>query len=228
MSRAADRAEREEGPWARPQAVLFDWDNTLVDSWATLHHALNIALAAMGKPLWSLEEARERMRLSLRESFPQLFGERFAEARRIYLDAFRATHLERLKALPGREALLARLFERGTYLAVVSNKTGAILRLEVERLGWARFFGSVVGAGDCPFDKPDPAPLRLALAPSGVGVGEQVWFVGDTAVDMECARRGGCLPVLLGEPASEAEFAGARPALAFAEGEALFRFIEGL
>ena len=38
----------------RPTAILFDWDNTLVDSWATIHEALNVVMAAMGKPLWSL------------------------------------------------------------------------------------------------------------------------------------------------------------------------------
>ena len=25
----------------RPRAILFDWDNTLVDSWVTIHEALN-------------------------------------------------------------------------------------------------------------------------------------------------------------------------------------------
>ncbi len=54
---------------ARPRAILFDWDNTLVDSWATIHEALNHVMAAMGKPQWSLAETRARVRLSLREAF---------------------------------------------------------------------------------------------------------------------------------------------------------------
>jgi phosphoglycolate phosphatase len=218
----------EERRWARPEAVLFDWDNTLVDSWKTLHQALNIALAAMGKPQWSLVETRQRVRLSLRDHFPRLFGERCEEARRLYLDAFRAIHLKGLRALPGRQALLQALFEEGVYLAVVSNKTGAILRIEVEALGWAKFFGSLVGAGDAPFDKPDPAPVRLALEPAGMAACEKVWLVGDTGIDMECAHRSGCLPVLLGGIFSRAEFARASPALVFSHAEALFRFFEDL
>ena len=71
----------------RPRAILFDWDNTLVDSWTTIHEALNAVMAAMEKPLWSLRETKERVRLSLRESFPLHFGDRWEEARRIYLDA---------------------------------------------------------------------------------------------------------------------------------------------
>jgi phosphoglycolate phosphatase len=213
---------------SRPRAILFDWDNTLVDSWATLHQALNIAMTAMGKPPWSLADTRRQMRLSLRDSFPQHFGERWEEARQIYLDAYAEIHLERLTALPGRAELLAGLAGTGIYLGIVSNKTGAVLRIEAERLGWLPLLGSVVGAGDAPADKPHAAPVRLALAPSGIPAGEPVWFVGDTELDMECAINSGCLPVLLGAEAAPDEFARFPPRLSFSEGETLFRFVEGL
>ena len=105
----------------RPRAILFDWDNTLVDSWTTIHDALNAVMAAMEKPLWSLRETKEHVRLSLRESFPLHFGDRWEEARRIYLDAFRTIHLDRLSPLPGRGDLLRGLFADGIFLGVVSN-----------------------------------------------------------------------------------------------------------
>ena len=191
---------------ARPKAILFDWDNTLVDSWATIHEALNICMAAMDKPAWTIEETKQKVRLSLRESFPQHFGERWEEARRAYLDAFTAIHLDRLTPLPGCGELLAGLAASGFYLGVVSNKTGAVLRREAERIGWSALFGRVVGAGDAPADKPDIAPVRLALRPSGVEAGETVWFVGDTGVDMACARNSGCVGILLGGDAAAEEF----------------------
>ncbi len=171
-----------------PRAILFDWDNTLVDSWATIHDALNFLMRAMGKPEWSLAETRERVRLSLREAFPLYFGERWEEARDIYLNRFREIHLDRLTVLPGRSAMLRQLAGQGIYLGIVSNKTGALLRREVARLGWAEMFGSIVGAGDAPADKPAPDPVHLALAPSGVPAGSEVWFVGDTG-----DRHGMCL-----------------------------------
>ncbi len=212
----------------RPRAILFDWDNTLVDSWATIHEALNLVMAAMGKPLWTIEETRRRVRLSLRESFPVHFGARWEEARQIYLDHFRAIHLDRLASLPDRGELLRGLAAEGIFLGIVSNKTGALLRLEAERLGWSGFFGSLVGAGDAVVDKPDAAPVRLALAPSGVAAGEAVWFVGDTGVDMECAHNSGCVPVLLGgEPAAD-ELLECAPRLAFSDPAALFRCLRGL
>ena len=212
----------------RPQAILFDWDNTLVDSWATIHEALNFLMAAIDKPLWTIDETRERVRLSLREAFPRIFGEHWEEARDIYLDRFRAIHLERLTALPEREELLAKLSGEGIFLAVVSNKTGSILRREADHIGWSALFGSIVGAGDAPLDKPDAAPVRLALEPSGIEPGETVWLVGDTGIDMECAHNAGCVPVLLGSGVSEEEIGACPPRLVFSDCPTLFRFVQGL
>jgi phosphoglycolate phosphatase len=214
--------------FGRPQAILFDWDNTLVDSWAVIHEALNHVMAAMDKPPWSMAETRARVRLSLRESFPLHFGNRWEEARGIYLDRFRAIHLDRLTALPGCADLLEALAGDGIFLGVVSNKTGALLRLEARQLGWSRHFGGIVGAGDATADKPHPAPVRLALEASGIAAGEGVWFVGDTDVDMVCAGNAGCVPVLLGgEPLPE-DFAQGAPRLRFSEPAALLSFVRGL
>src|ERR1700724_3632289 len=212
----------------RPRAILFDWDNTLVDSWVTIHEALNITMAAMDKPLWSIQETKEKVRLSLRESFPHHFGERWEEARRIYLDKFSAIHLDRLTALPGRGELLEGLAREGIYMGGVSNKTGALLRREADALGWSARFGAIIGAGDAERDKPDVAPVRLALEPSGIGAGETVWFVGDNGVDIECARNSGCVPVLLGGEMPEAELARCAPRLVLSDYSILFRLIRGL
>ena len=211
---------------ARPRAILFDWDNTLVDTWATIHEALNFVMAAMDKPLWSLAQTKEKVRLSLRESFPRHFGERWEEARAIYLEKFAAIHLERLTPLRGRAAMLQGLRGQGLYLGVVSNKTGEFLRREVERLGWMELFGRVVGAGDCAADKPACDPVLLALEASGVTAGGEVWFVGDTAVDMECAANSGCIPVLLGDPPAADEFSRFPPQFSFPDEDSLRRALQ--
>jgi phosphoglycolate phosphatase len=212
----------------RPRAIIFDWDNTLVDSWGTIHDALNFLMAAMERPLWSIEDTKERVRLSLREAFPAIFGERWEEARDIYLNRFQEIHLERLTPLPGREAMLRALAADGIYLAVVSNKTGAVLRNEVAHLGWSPFFGAIVGAGDAHTDKPHCAPVELALQPSGIKPGDEVWFVGDTAIDMECALGSGCVPVLLGFAEAPDECAPFPPLLTVIDDVALFRALRAL
>lgn len=205
-----------------PEALIFDWDNTLIDSWLTIHAALNVTLVAMGHETWCLDETKSRVRQSLRDSFPQLFGERWQEARRIYLETFEATHLDRLQPLPGAESLLVSLKSERRYLALVSNKTGRLLRREAEALGWTHFFGRIVGAGDASVDKPDRAPVDLALGGSGIVAGPSVWFVGDTGIDMECALNAGCVGVLINAEAPVgSEFEKAQPAVHFKDCMAL-------
>ena len=54
--------------------------------------------------------------------------------------------------------------------------------------------------------------VDLALAGSGVPAGPAVWFVGDTDIDLLCARNSGCSAILLREnPPAPGEFAGAEP-----------------
>ena len=182
---------------SRPRAVIFDWDNTLVDSWACIRAAMNATLKAMGHVEWGMEETKDRVALSMRDSFPTLFGERWTEARDIFYASFSAIHIDYLRPLPGATAMLEALAGMGVALAVVSNKNGGFLREEARHLGWDKLFGRVVGATDAAADKPSPAPVLLALESSGVAPGADVWFVGDASVDMECALNSGCTPILM-------------------------------
>ena len=212
---------------ARPRALIFDWDNTLVDSWTTIHEALVLTFTAMGHQPWTLDETKLKVRRSLRDAFPALFGERWDEARKLYLDHFTAIHLERLTPLTGASELLTEAKAAGFHLAVLSNKTGRILRREAEHLGWSRHFQRLVGAGDASADKPDPIAMEMALAGSGFS-GSEVWYLGDTALDMECASRSGCVGVLLGAIDPEDEgFARFPPVLQFAAFSELARHLRG-
>ena len=121
-------------PARLPRAILFDWDNTLVDNWHVIADAYNVTLTKFGKTPWTIEEVRARARASARDSFPRLFGEHWREAERVFYEAFTAGHLERLEAMPGASAMLEALADKGLYLGVVSNKKGPVLRREAEHL----------------------------------------------------------------------------------------------
>jgi len=191
----------------KPKAILFDWDNTLVDSWEVIHLTLNATLTNYGMEPWTAAQTRQRVRKSLRDSFPVLFGDHWREAADYFYAYFETIHLEKLTPLPGAAELLADISAAGIYLGVVSNKTGAYLRREAEFLGWDRHFSKIVGANDAKNDKPSPDPVHLALSAGPVKAGAEVWFVGDADIDMECAVNTGCIPVLLRKKApGENEF----------------------
>lgn len=203
-------------PDGRPAAVVYDWDNTLVDTWPVIHAALVTTFEAMGHAPWTFEETKDRVSHSLRDAFPVLFGDRWEIARDHYYAAFEAQHLKALAPLPGARDMLDALSAAGVPQFVVSNKTGRFLRAEVSHLGWDALFKATIGAGDAPRDKPDPAALEMALAPAGLMAGKSVWFVGDSRSDLELAHRAGCRGILIHPDAGRAAaFADVPPDLHF-------------
>lgn len=190
-------------PLVPPRGFIFDWDNTLVDTWPVIHAALNSMMRQMNHPEWTLEQTRSQIKKSMRDAFPSMFGDRWEEAAGLYQKAYQAIHLQDLQPLDGAEAVLKSLKARGAYVACVSNKRGDNLRKEVNHLGWTQYFDSIVGSGDAAIDKPDPAPVALALQNSGHEAGASIWFVGDTTIDLECARNTGCTPILYGDVESD-------------------------
>lgn len=210
----------------RPRAILFDWDNTLVETWPTIHAALFETFTAMGVPPWTLDETKTRVRLSMRESFPILFGDRWTEARDVFYDAYGRLHLSSLVASDGATELLSALHDSGFYLGVISNKTGNYLRAEAAHLGWDGYFGRLVGAGDAARDKPSPEPVAMALDGSGILPGNAVWMIGDSGVDMEIAHATGLISVLIGaDRAGMTEFEKCPPHRQVADCRALLKLL---
>lgn len=183
----------------KPKAILFDWDNTLADTWPTIHQAMSETFIAMGHEPWSMEVTKERVHRSLRDSFPEIFGDRWEQAGDLYLNAFKRIHLEKLTPLEDAEEVLKALKNTDIYTALVSNKTGSNLRLEVDHIGWNGYFKKVIGAKDAAEDKPSPKPIIMALDGSGIPMGQDVWFIGDSVTDMECAYNSNCVPIFYGD-----------------------------
>ncbi len=198
---------------ASPAVLLYDWDNTLVDGWSGITAALNAVFGTFAMPAWSVADTKERVRVSLRDSFPVMFGAEWERARDIFYASLEAQHLNHVMPMPGAaEALAAGApWPQG----VVSNKAGKFLRAEVTHLGWAGHFASVVGAGDAAADKPDPAPILLALAHLGRSADRSVWYLGDTALDMAAARAAGVTAVLVGDASHDGGIDRAHPDLHF-------------
>ena len=61
----------------KPRAILFDWDNTLIDSWICIQESYNRTFRHFAMAEWSMEDTRANVAKSLRDSFPSLFGDRW-------------------------------------------------------------------------------------------------------------------------------------------------------
>ncbi|MFM7612013.1 MAG: HAD family hydrolase, partial [Alphaproteobacteria bacterium] len=173
-----------------------------VDGWAAIEAGLNAAFREFGLPLWNRSQVLANVRRALRESFPEIFGADWERARDIFYAEVRACHLQVLTPMPGAAMAL----EAGAGrlpMGVVSNKQGPLLRAEALHLGWDRHFGPLIGAGDAAADKPSPAPILMALDALGLSPAPDIWYVGDTALDMQAARAAGVRAVLMGDAAHD-------------------------
>ena len=123
-----------------------------------------MVFAAFAMPAWSVADTRARVRVSLRDSFPVMFGAEWERARDIFYAALAEQHLQPRRADAGCGGGAGR--RHAWPQGVVSNKAGRYLRAEVAHLGWAGHFRAVVGAGDAARRQArpgaDPARARTA------------------------------------------------------------------
>jgi phosphoglycolate phosphatase len=189
----------------KPTALLFDWDNTLVDTWPLIHRALHATQVKYGASVWDLEKVKAKVGKSLRDSFPEMFGDIWEEAGAFYTETYRSFHKDEFKLLPQVDGLLEFLVDYNVPVGLVSNKMGESLRREVNHMGLGAHFQVLIGAGDAKRDKPYADPAALALEKLSVPMNEQVWFIGDTITDLGCAKAGGMTGVLYGDVVIEGE-----------------------
>jgi len=183
-----------------PRAVIFDWDNTLIDSWGTIGEAVNHVRGKFGLQTWNRKEILENCNRSARDSFPDWFGKNWKEAYNEFYRVFNEARARRgIIPIPGVVELLSALNKAKIPVMVVSNKRGDHLREEAKTLGWSEFFTAIVGAGDAARDKPDKEHALHALRMSGFDKGSpDILFIGDGETDIVCARAAGCTPLYLG------------------------------
>lgn len=183
-----------------PDAILFDWDNTLVNSHEAITKAFNKLLDHYHMPHITLEDAKNGPQRSIKDSFPQRFGSQWEQAREIYSGHFKEIHLETLRPFNGAHELLKYLENLKIPIFIVSNKSHEHLEAEIMALEWKTHFKYIRGSKDGQVDKPNPEAVHQALDKSGLHPHTHtIWFVGDSEIDAECAFNSGCIPLIIQE-----------------------------
>lgn len=181
-----------------PLAVLFDWDGTLVDSYASIVAAHNAVQDHFGDPHFTPEHVLEIVQLGHgREIFERLYDgnkEKAQEALDVYYAHIPKLRHDKLTFCPGALDLIETLNTYKVPIGVVSNMAHGALRDEISDLGMAQKFGTIIGAGEAARGKPDPAPIYLALERLGFSRWDapDIWFVGDMQADQKAAKAAGC------------------------------------
>ena len=183
------------------EAVVFDFDYTLVDASAGILPALALALEDIRHPVPDDAALRATIGLSLPQTLQALTGVTDSEVAARFEERFlyhaevverEADVVESIVPLPGVALSLAALRAAGFRTAIASTKFALRIAQILEGLGLNGLFDAVVGAEDIEQGRTKPHPDVLLAATERLGVQPtDALYVGDHRVDVEAAARAG-------------------------------------
>lgn len=182
----------ETPPVAAYEAVIFDWDGTLMDSTAHIVGALQGACRDLGLRVPPADEAGWVIGLSLQAALYRLVPELGADRVEAFIARYRVHHgrmQHQVQLFAGQDRLLQDLHAAGVVLGVATGKSRPGLDASLDQLGLQALFQATRTADEAR-GKPDPDMLlqlldELQLNPA------RVLMVGDTTHDVLMARAAG-------------------------------------
>jgi len=168
--------------------ILFDLDGTLIDSTEAILEGFGVAFRAFGLPVPPDEVIKAEIGHPLDVMFTTLGIPQ--EQVWDYVDAYKCHYRKiscaKTQLLPHAKEAVVLASEYAT-LGIVTTKTALYSRELLVDMGLMDYFSVLIGREDVAFPKPHPEPIQKALAklPS---VTDEVWMIGDTCMDMLCAR----------------------------------------
>lgn len=204
------------------RTILFDWDGTLLNSYAADVRAYMSMFQAL-KIEWTEREVASHYSPNWYRVYRAALIPRskWLEANRLWARAYR---LETPPLLPGARRILRQL-SRKFRLGIVSSGSRARVRRQIRDFTLKDYFSVCVCSEDAQKKKPHPAPLQLALKRLHAEP-EHCVYVGDTAEDIEMARRAGVRAIgVLGPFPTAAHIRAAKPEILLNSIGALPRYL---
>jgi pyrophosphatase PpaX len=180
----------------RKPAVLFDLDGTLLDTidllLSSMRHAFRDSPERMPKVEDWVAGIGTPLTTQLR---PYASDDADVAALAASYRVYQREHHDRLtRAYEGAVDTVAAIHATGRPTAVVTSKANDIAMRSVQWCGLDRFIDVIVGADSTTRHKPDPEPVRYALAALAAPA-ETAVFVGDSPHDIHAGNAAGVISV---------------------------------
>jgi phosphoglycolate phosphatase len=176
--------------------VFFDLDGTLVDSLLDISDAVNHMLEHNHLPGLSTEEVRKYIgkgAITLVEDILEGKSTNIEESVKVFLSYYRENSIKRSELYEGvRETIK----EIDAKKFIFTNKTLEMARRTVEKCGLLGLFEEIIAPETYGTKKPDPAPILTLSEKYGINLNDTA-FVGDSIVDIECARNAGIYCIIV-------------------------------
>lgn len=183
------------------KAIVFDLDGTLLDTLLDLQKSVNFALKSLQFPEISYEHARISIgngtTMLMRRCTPNNISEqKQKEAFDLFSKHYAIHYNDTTKPYKGIKELLSKLKGLGYKLGVISNKLDPKAK-ELVNYHFPNTFDAVQGTY---LDKPKkPSKIITDMLLQSLNInGEEVLYIGDTEVDLECANNGNMSFLLVG------------------------------
>ena len=184
---------------ARPEAILFDLDGTLVDSSTDLGGAVDAMRIKRGLEPLGVSKYREVCGAGARGLLKVAFDmspehEQYEPMKLEFFDIYQSMLTEQTQFFSDIPELIKGLMEKGLQWGVVTNKMERFTHPLTQNHPLFLEAKAVVSGDTTPHAKPHPEPLfeaarRMGLSPSAC------WYVGDDHRDMVAAKAAGMVGV---------------------------------
>lgn len=180
------------------KAVIFDLDDTLINTWPWHRQAMDAALKPYGVQLADLDPTKLHYIVGrrTRDAFEYLRHELGVSASVIELEnarrpIFDALHGASMSLLPGAKELLERLKASGLRLVLVSSGKEHYVVSVLKKWQIDKYFDDIIGGDEVMKGKPDPEPYLNALKYLRLPAADCV-VVEDSQSGIESAKAAGC------------------------------------
>ncbi len=172
--------------------VIFDLDGTLLNTIADLGDACNHALRTMGYSQHALATYNymvgNGVRKLIERAEPDADPETVDQLLALFREYYDLHSTDHTQPYPGIPELLKKLHENGVAIAVATNKYQAAVDRIIPYFFPDIPFVAIMGQTDDRPVKPDPSVVFAILNKYPTPKAD-ILYVGDSAVDMETARR---------------------------------------
>jgi len=201
-----------------PQAVLFDLDGTLIDSYDAITASVNEIRRIRNLHPLSVQEVRPKVGRGVENLLRSTIAETDLA---VDIPRYKAHHavacVEQTRLLPHAMELLGFLRDSGVRTGICSNKPRAFTSLILNFLEIAGLFDVVCGPEDASKPKPDPSMIFVAANKLGIGIHDAL-YVGDMVVDITAGRAASCVTWIVGTGSDSLEtLVSARPDAVFSD-----------
>ena len=172
------------------EAVVFDWDLTLWNSWDVHLDLMERTADALGYPPPAAADLGKEYSRPFFEHLTWFFSGDQEKVVDTYMDLYQAAVWQENRLYSGVLELLRQLKTYGYRTGILSDKREVFGAPELEFSGLGSLIDQALFFSDGMAPKPDPSGLQELMRLFGVAPGRCL-FVGDSYRDIECARRAG-------------------------------------